>query len=566
MSRYSSTVKSTSLLKDNSWIKKVDDEDENIDRDLNFGKSVLGQHLTDGTSAGFSGSQDELRSSKSSSSYTKSTYSTLKSESPSSTRTTSVSKDGTITETTTTSLRWRTLDAEDKLYNTLIPSSIKGDLSSTDRKTVSTTEIVTVKSSTDTNAENKLIPSSIKSDFSLIDSKTTVSSTKTVTVKSSTDGNGVQTTTMTKTSSAAEDDLYDTLLPRSITSASYLSSSVSSNISSSNIAKREIITVESSKGGETPTLSSTSSKSDDYSDRQSFSYSRPDSSYEYSSITSPTAYSSQSYRSSSRSDDMVDSIYRESSMKSVYAAPKRAVLEKDLCSYCRNPFSGDAKMCEVCNSNLGNMKAGDSMWIYKRMVHCESCFEVTRGNILNFIPQKNGDAEFLLSLEIHVITNEREIAVYQYVLGDMGQAVLFFLSQCVFYQMEAEVLNPRMMADVNGNNKITNAELEVIKLQELVRKLEKQNEQLRTRANAVNNCSIGPHLQTSLSCLYGGTACPSDNVSSKYGISSPTQMHPCAPAPQCLPEEPFAYFQPSSVSPDAGWGGQRRCWSHHCFG
>ncbi|XP_032385548.1 LOW QUALITY PROTEIN: SLAIN motif-containing protein 1a [Etheostoma spectabile] len=117
--------------------------------------------------------------------------------------------------------------------------------------------------------------------------------------------------------------------------------------------------------------------------------------------------------------------------------------------------------------------------------------------------------------------------------------------------MEAEVLNPRMMADVNGNNKITNAELEVIKLQELVRKLEKQNEQLRTRANAVNNCSIGPHLQTSLSCLYGGTACPSDNVSSKYGISSPTQMHPCAPAPQCLPEEPFAYFQPSSVSPDA---------------
>uniref|UniRef100_A0A8C9XZX5 Uncharacterized protein n=1 Tax=Sander lucioperca TaxID=283035 RepID=A0A8C9XZX5_SANLU len=107
------------------------------------------------------------------------------------------------------------------------------------------------------------------------------------------------------------------------------------------------------------------------------------------------------------------------------------------------------------------------------------------------------------------------------------------------------------MADVNGNNKITNAELEVIKLQELVRKLEKQNEQLRTRANAVNNCSIGPHLQTSLSCLYGGTACPSDNLSSKYGISSPTQMHPCAPAAQCSTEEPFAYFQPSSVSPDA---------------
>lgn len=35
--------------------------------------------------------------------------------------------------------------------------------------------------------------------------------------------------------------------------------------------------------------------------------------------------------------------------------------------------------CEVCDGTLGHMKAGDSMWIYKRMVHCENCFEVTRG-------------------------------------------------------------------------------------------------------------------------------------------------------------------------------------------
>lgn len=128
-------------------------------------------------------------------------------------------------------------------------------------------------------------------------------------------------------------------------------------------------------------------------------------------------------------------------------------------------------------------------------------------------------------------------------------------SQCAFfYQMETEVASPQIMADVNGNNKMTNAELEVLKLQELVRKLEKQNEQLRTRANAVNNCTVGPpHLQTttSLSCLRGGTVCPGDSFFQNVAISSPTKTEPYIATRRGSSEEPFAYFQPSSTSPDA---------------
>ncbi|XP_027146568.1 sciellin isoform X7 [Larimichthys crocea] len=453
MSRYSSTTK-TSLLKDNSWIRKADEEDEDVDRDPNFGRSVLSQYRSTENLGGadteeitttktirtstsvqaltkrFSGSQDELRSStlpssKTTSTYTKSSYSSLKSDSPKITTTTTVTERGG-TESPTTTLRspvtttftervkssskgaqyttyspTRTTkvtetivtsdkDAEDKLYDTLIPSSIKNDYSPTDSKrTYSTTEIVTVKSSPDTDAEDKLydtlIPSSIKNDYT--DSKTTVSSSETVTVKSSPDADGFKITTTTTTSSTPVDDLYDTLLPKSITSPTR---DESPTYSSTSTTRRSYSSYTDDVPSVRTTTRTISTKpSEDYSSDRKYSYTRSDS----SSITSPSTYTT-AYRSSSSSDDILsDTSYSRSSIKSLYASPERTVLEKDLCTYCRKPFTGDAKMilddmkinchahcfkCEVCDGTLGHMKAGDSMWIYKRMVHCENCFEVTR--------------------------------------------------------------------------------------------------------------------------------------------------------------------------------------------
>ncbi|XP_034273715.1 sciellin [Pantherophis guttatus] len=68
---------------------------------------------------------------------------------------------------------------------------------------------------------------------------------------------------------------------------------------------------------------------------------------------------------------------------------QRAIIDKELCTYCRKPLGTATKMilealqicchatcfkCEICKASLENLEAGDSIWIYKNIVHCSPCY------------------------------------------------------------------------------------------------------------------------------------------------------------------------------------------------
>ncbi|XP_074838977.1 sciellin [Carettochelys insculpta] len=109
-----------------------------------------------------------------------------------------------------------------------------------------------------------------------------------------------------------------------------------------------------------------------------------------SSSPKDTVVYTRTYEETSKSpNDAYEKTVAGKSIKTVYSTSDWTIIEKEMCTYCRKPLGIEAKMilnalqicchstcfkCEVCKKSLEDLKAGDSIWIYKNTVHCEPCY------------------------------------------------------------------------------------------------------------------------------------------------------------------------------------------------
>ncbi|GAA6108211.1 sciellin [Tachysurus ichikawai] len=432
--------KKTSLLQDNSWIKKEPIDDKVVDQTTNYGRSVLGRYksnenltspsetktstvftssstVTDSGSPRtsvqsltkrFSTSQDELDSFSTPTtptpSYkdgTKTTVTTSRTSvlnSPTKTKTFS-EKIFTNSKTTTSEeiktikpVRTPTSPTKTTKQETFTVTTSKDSPVQDGTKTVKS---VTIPSSPDKNTKTETVTVTtfqdtiVKDDIKSVKSTPPSSQTKTIsdTTYTSTTPTSKPSSYSFSSKSSTEDHLFDTLIPSSIkdTYASDIRNDKSSETRSTAYTR----------------MSSKDSRPEEYISENVYTeYVKTSSAMSDSHVLDSRRGTTKTYTATTYSDSRPEILldtYKSSrsSMEMLYTTPERKIYaEKDICTYCQKPILYDTKMilpemdikchancfkCQVCNSNLGHLKAGDSMWVYRRNVHCEACFGVIKG-------------------------------------------------------------------------------------------------------------------------------------------------------------------------------------------
>ncbi|XP_036396072.1 sciellin isoform X2 [Megalops cyprinoides] len=405
----------STLLKDSSWIRRDAEEDEPVDRDPNFGRVVLNRFKSqenldskpsekDTSSTGssntsvqaltkrFSGSQDQLSKTSSApppyeraTAYSKRTTTSIKTDDP---KISSVSKT-TVTDGTKTTITSETT-VDGKTTETSVTTTSSPTRTPVTKRPTKT-ETFTERVFSDVKSTPKVKPTTLPPKPLKTNGETTpeVTSSKGTTSVSSTKTITTEETKVTPTKEAAKDS--DT--SKTVTTVTSPSSTITTT------TRTSFTTYSNSKDAPPAKVTSESisiEPSYNYKEESrthsSYSSKPSDSSYEITSVSSPTVYTKTSYKEIRPEDALADTLISKP-IKTVYSTPDRSIIGKDMCTYCRKPMNIEPKMildelqihchascfkCEVCNSSLGHLKAGDSMWIYRRTVHCENCFGITR--------------------------------------------------------------------------------------------------------------------------------------------------------------------------------------------
>ncbi|XP_078402085.1 sciellin isoform X5 [Cetorhinus maximus] len=136
-------------------------------------------------------------------------------------------------------------------------------------------------------------------------------------------------------------------------------------------------------------------ESERYNSRSSYKENSPPTQQTSDDDDAPPSYRPQSYTpqknsycSSSLSDGKIPA--KVISLTTAFTSAQQRSTEKNLCSQCYKPINQGAKMileelninchaacfkCQICNSSLENLSAGDNFWVHHRTVHCEPCYD-----------------------------------------------------------------------------------------------------------------------------------------------------------------------------------------------